>query len=580
VIFARRHNARRGEDDSKLWRNLSQGETGIARRVLARGDATGAVAALTRASELSPRSDVRSRRLAMAAYLGANVTGNLSGASLLLDDARRADPDSGGSLEAAVAASYLLLNGDGDVDTAHRLLVGAIEHRSESNKTDDSVLEEALYALLRVCWFGGRADLWRPFNVALAKLAPNIPPTLDLASKIVADPVRTAASALKLLDAEIAELADKSDPVQIMRIVNSCGFVDRYGPCRAALWRVVNGGREGHAIGSAITGLLLLGWDHFRTGQWDLALQLTDEAVRLSEPHGYRIMPAGLTRAAIAACRGDQDRVQEVTDAMLQWAGPRGVRSAQWNVCYARGLAALGQGDFEEAYRQAATISPAGTFASHVPYATWAMMDLVEAATRTGRHAEAAAHIAAMRAANVAALSSRLALLVAGATAIAAPDCQANELFEAALAIPGIDRWAFDLARVQLAYGERLRRARVTTVSRTHLTAALETFERLGARPWAARASSELRATGQTRSRSGTFAPEALTPQEREIAVLAAGGLTNKQIAERLYLSHRTVGAHLHRVYRKLGISTRVALRDGLAPSPAEPPAASRPSPG
>jgi DNA-binding CsgD family transcriptional regulator len=541
-----------------------------AHRILARGDATGAVAALTRASELSPHHADRGRRLARAAYLGATVTGELDTASHLLDDARRADPDPGGSLEAAIAASYLLLNGDGDVDTAHRLLIGALEQRAASDAADDGALEEALHALLRVCWFGGRAELWRPFDAMLARFAPNIPASLDLASKIVADPVRTAAAALKQLDAAIAGLADETDPVRIMRIANSCGFVDRYGPCRAALWRVVREGREGYAAGSAITALILLGFDAFRTGQWDQALQLTDEALRLAEPHGYRILGAQLNRAVIAACRGEEDTSRAVADVMLQWGGPRGVRVAQWNACYARTLAALGRGDFEEAYQQAAVISPAGTFASHVPYATWVMMDLVEAAVRTGRQAEAAAHTAAMRADDVAALSPRLALLAAGAAAIAAPDDEASGLFETALTIPGIDRWPFDLARVQLAYGARLRRTRATTVSRVHLTAALETFGRLGARPWAAQASSELRATGQTRSRSGVSAHEPLTPQEREIAMLAASGLTNKQIAGRLYLSHRTVGAHLHRVYRKLGVTTRVALRDALAALPGE----------
>ena len=194
-------------------------------------------------------------------------------------------------------------------------------------------------------------------------------------------------------------------------------------------------------------------------------------------------------------------------------------------------------------------------------------MDVVEAAVRTGRHAEAAAHVAAMREANVVALSSRLALLAGGSAAIAAPDDTAFELFEEALAIPGIDRWPFDLARVQLAYGERLRRMRAMTESRVHLAAALGTFERLGARPWAERATNELRATGQTKPRAGQYARVSLTPQEHEIAT---EGLTNKQIAERLFLSHRTIGAHLHRVFPKLGIATRAALRDALASLPQE----------
>jgi len=540
----------------------------IAGRILARGDATGAVAALTRASELTPQPADRSQRLAKAAYIGANVTGDLDAASRLLYDARRADPDPAGSLEAAIAASYLLLNDDGDVDTAHRLLVGAIKNRATGDDASDSVLEEALYTLLRVCWFGGRAELWEPFYAGLDRLEPHVPVALDLGSKIVADPVRTAASVREQLDAAIAVLADEIYPVRIMRIANSCGFVDQYGMCRDALWRVVRDGREGRAIGSAITALIILGFACFRSGQWDQALDLTTEALKLAEPHGYRILGARLNQAVVAACRGEETRTRELTDAMLSWGAPRGVRVARWNACYARGLAALGRGDFEEAYQQAADISPAGTFASHVPYATWVMMDLVEAAMRTGRHAEAAAHVAAMRENDVASLSSRLALLVAGSAAIAAPDHEAAALFGAALAIPDSDRWPFDLARVQLAYGERLRRTRATTLSRVHLTAALETFERLRARPWAVRARNELRATGQTRPRPDVSASEPLTPQEREIAELAAAGLTNKQIGERLYLSHRTVGAHLHGAYRKLGITTRAALRDALAALP------------
>jgi DNA-binding CsgD family transcriptional regulator len=187
----------------------------------------------------------------------------------------------------------------------------------------------------------------------------------------------------------------------------------------------------------------------------------------------------------------------------------------------------------------------------------------------TGRYAEAAAHVAAIRESNIATLSSRFALVAGGAAAIAAvDDDSAIELFEHALAVPGAERWSFMMARVQLAYGERLRRVRTLTEARVHLTAAIETFERLGARPWASRARTELRATGQTKPRVGSYAMAPLTAQEREIALLAASGLTNKQIAERLFLSPRTVGGHLHRVFPKLGVATRAALRDALASVP------------
>jgi DNA-binding CsgD family transcriptional regulator len=195
-------------------------------------------------------------------------------------------------------------------------------------------------------------------------------------------------------------------------------------------------------------------------------------------------------------------------------------------------------------------------------------MDLVEAAVRTGRHAEAAAHVVAMREAGVAAISPRLALVTAGCAAMAAQDGGGSGWFEEALAVPGCDRWPFDWARVQLAYGERLRRARATTQARAHLAAALRSFEDLGARPWAARAGAELRAAGQTTIPALGRAPGLLTPQEREIALLAAAGLTNKQIAERLLISHRTVSAHLYQVFPKLGVASRAALRDALAAVP------------
>src|SRR5260370_25311623 len=200
-------------------------------------------------------------------------------------------------------------------------------------------------------------------------------------------------------------------------------------------------------------------------------------------------------------------------------------------------------------------------------------MDIVEAAVHPGRHDEAAAHVSAIEQSNIAAVSPRLAMMAHASAAIAATtDSSAIELFEQALAVPGADRWAFWMARVQLAYGERLRRMRTLTEARVQLTAAIETFERLGARPWTSRARSELRATGQSKPRLDCFATAPLTAQEREIALLAASGLTNKQIAERLFLSPRTVGGHLHRVFPKLGVATPAPLRDSLAFVPDAPP--------
>jgi DNA-binding CsgD family transcriptional regulator len=546
-------------------------------RVLARGDVVASVAALTRAAELSPRAAESNRRLAAAAYVGTDVTGQLRGAVRILDEVRRADPEFTGSLQAASAAAAVLLNADGDVDTAHRLLVTAIENHAAAGGLGDSELKNALHTLLQVCYAGGRDELWEPFERAIARLAPDIPAALYLGSKTMANPVRTPAAVLEQLANEVDELTHELDPTRIVRLAMACNFVDRVPGCRDALWRVVRAGREEGAIASGINALLMLGVDDYWSGQWDDAQSLLDEANALCHIHGYGLLSMAVRAmlALLAAARGDDEAARLLSGQMLQWATPRRVGAVQCFAWQVRTLAALGRGDFEDAYQQASRISPAGTIPRYAHGAQDVLFDLVEAAVHTGRNAEAAAHVAAIRESNAAALSSRFALFASGSAAIAAAsDSDAVELFEQALAIPGTDRWAFIMARVQLAYGERLRRMLRMAPARIQLIAALETFERLCAQPWIRRAHNELRATGQSRPRADGYAMAPLTAQEREIALLAASGLTNKQIAERLFLSPRTVGGHLHRIFPKLGIATRAALRDALAAAPQAPPLA------
>jgi DNA-binding NarL/FixJ family response regulator len=114
--------------------------------------------------------------------------------------------------------------------------------------------------------------------------------------------------------------------------------------------------------------------------------------------------------------------------------------------------------------------------------------------------------------------------------------------------------------RLQLAFGEWLRRHRRAAESRVHLRAARETFDALGLVPWSERARNELRAAGEISPRRTPDAREQLTAHELSIAQLAADGLTNREIGQRLYLSHRTVSTHLHRIFPKLGITSRADL--------------------
>jgi DNA-binding CsgD family transcriptional regulator len=544
----------------------------VANRLMRRGDATGAVTALLRAADLSPDGPGRSWRLAAAAYTGATMTGEFRNVSRVLAVARSADAELAGSLPAAVAAAHLLLNADGDIDTAYRLLVSAIDTKAGLHGVNDDMIP-ALQALMSVCYNGGRAERWQAFDAAIGRLAPHVPMDLFLLSQTIADPARTATPVLGELDTAIGSLHDEADHWRILTISAAAIFPDRLAGCREALLRVVRDGRAGGAFAPTVSALTSLSLDGFMAGRWDEAQRVADEGLELARAGGGEWLLAWMLnhrKAALAAARGDLDTARALADEIVQWAAPRGAGLAETHARHVRVLAALGQGDFEGTFQHAAAISPPGVLASHVPLALWVAMDLVEAAVRTGRHTEAAAHVTAIRDAGIAALSSRLALLATASQAIAGPDDIALGLFGKALAIPGANRFPFDLGRVRLCYGERLRRARATTEARAQLTAALEIFERLGARPWATRAASELRAAGRTDPRTAQRDHETLTPQELEIAELAAAGLTNKQIGQRLFLSHRTVGAHLYQIFPKLGVTSRAALRDALASLPPE----------
>jgi len=555
------------EPDGEVASLLEQ----AARQAQCRGAATHAVTALMRAAQLSPHDGDRSRLLAEAACLSATVTGELPLVPQLLAETRRAalEPGAslgpGGSLPAAVAEACLMLNGADDIDSVRRLLAGAIQAWPETSRTGRTALTAALQMLITTCADGGRPELWEAFGATVTALAPGVPAELELLARTHADPARLAPGILGQLDAAISGLPGGTDHRHTLILGAAAARTDRLAGCREALRQLAGDGLEGGAVLPAIDALTLLCLDAVTTGAWDEALRLAGECLRACQSYGQpsRAWMVREQLAMIAAARGDDELVRELTGEMLRWAMPRGITLAQLAAHRAGSLAALGRGDFEEAYRESAAISPPGVLA-RTPHALWAVLDLVEAAVRTGRQREASAHVAVMRETRIAGISPRLALLATASAAITAPPSEASQLFEQAIGIDGVGRWPFELARVRLAYGEHLRRVRAAGDARTQLGAALDTFRALRARPWADRAANELRATRLTVVRPGAHHVPALTAQEHQIASLAAAGLTNKQIGQRLYLSHRTVGAHLYRVFPKLGISTRAGLRDAL----------------
>nr|WP_168504706.1 LuxR family transcriptional regulator [Streptomyces sp. S1D4-11]QIY93284.1 hypothetical protein HEP87_02730 [Streptomyces sp. S1D4-11] len=527
---------RRGAPSGAAAGALDEAAVSDRRRVAA----SAAVAWLMRAGELSPHPGDRSRRLVEAAYL-ATITGQLDQAPRLLADAGQAPDTPTGLVFAATA--HLLTNDEGDVDAAYRLLAQALDDVTDPAKNDNWDYYAILYALLLVSLYTLRPEPWQLLNTAMARFEPAAVTPFRLCYNAYVDPTRTSEAVRKALPAVA---------------------MDTLSDYRCLVRRMIERERDGGAIAMVIPALMLLCHDSYVHGEWDEAESLAQEGLDLAAVYGYHFWERQLRAllAAGAALRGDVDLARTRSEETTTWAAPRGIEVTEAYARAARHLTALGQGDYEEAHVQVARIDPPGTPSPGIP-GRWVVLDLVEAAVRTGRMDEARAHVAAARRAGIHRISPRIAMITAGAAAVAADENEAGRLFEAALSLPQAARWPWEHARIQLAYGQWLRRTR-DPCARLHLSAALETFDRIGAKAMAQRARNELRATGVATTTGPAAPTAALTVQERQIAELAAIGLTNKQIGERLFLSHRTVGSHLHRLYPKLGITSRAALRIAL----------------
>jgi DNA-binding CsgD family transcriptional regulator len=540
-----------------------------------------AVTMLVRAGELSPDPNDRSRRLVEAAYL-ANLTGQLDQVDRLLADAGHTPDTPTGLVFAATA--HLLTNDDGDVDAAYGLLARALDHVVPgTTKTSGWDSHAILYALLLVSLYTLRPERWELLDKALARFDPDTVTAFRVCHDAYVDPTRTSDDIRAGLARAFEDLPPDPAPWQLIPLCFAAVAMDAMSDYRHVVRRMIDRERDGGAIAMVIPGLMLLGHDSHVHGQWDEAEKLADEGLDLATTYGYHFWEAQIRalQAAGAAVRGDVDLALALSEETTTWAAPRRVDVARAYAHSARHLAATGQGDFDEAHLQISQIDALGAPSPGVP-GRWVILDQVEAAVHTGRADEARGHVAAAQQAGIPRIGPRVALITAGAAAIAADEGEAGPLFEAALALPGADRWPWEHARIHFAYGRWLRRTRDTARARWHIRAALETFERIGAAAMAQQARGELRAAGV----STTSRPDAptipLTAQERRIAELAATGLTNKQIGERLFLSHRTVGSHLHRLYPKLGITSRVALQSALetitadenrhAAKPASPP--------
>ena len=199
----------------------------------------------------------------------------------------------------------------------------------------------------------------------------------------------------------------------------------------------------------------------------------------------------------------------------------------------------------------------------HATVAGWATSDFVDAAASTDHAEEAAAVLDRLEADVVRMKMPWWRIGVAYGRAVLADKtgdaASADAAFATARAMD-LERWPLARARLSLAYGTWLRRQRRVTESRAELRSARDLLDAIGVRYLAKRAERELGASGEATRHRGIDILDQLTPQELQIARLAAEGLSNREIGSRLYLSHRTVGSHLYRVFPKLGITSRGQL--------------------
>nr|SBO99837.1 putative transcriptional regulator [Nonomuraea gerenzanensis] len=524
-----------------------------------RGGAVAAVAWLTRAAELSETPADRSRRLGDAAFI--------AGHAALLDQAQklvRADPAPGRaeSPATAIASAYVALYEDGDVRSAHRRVAAAIENlRDDDTETPTRLVD----LLLATSLYAGDSASWQHTEQLMDSLRDRVHPLSAVYRHAWSDVVRHGAGVPEQVEQAFADVA-ALEPWDVSRLAVAAYHVDTLGRYRPSLQRAVDREVETGAVANGMTMLHLIMLDQLAAGEWDEAERTGQRALELNLAHGNALF-AHHTRAylgLLAALRGRLERARELQAVVDAWARPRGVGFLTQIADATGTAAALSEGDYEAAYLHAIGITRPGSFEPYAHQATRTLLDLVEAAVHTGRLDQARLHAQAALDAGLPGISPRLAVITYGAvTMTTADEKEAEEMYRRAEAEPDGGGFPFELARIRLAHGVRLRHTQGPKAARPLLARAAETFDRLGATGWAERAQTELRALGVATGVSPAHLT-ALTWQEHRIAELAASGLTNKEIGERMHLSPRTVSSHLYRVFPKLGITSRAALRDAL----------------
>lgn len=314
--------------------------------------------------------------------------------------------------------------------------------------------------------------------------------------------------------------------------------------------------RDAGALAALPLALINLCTNYLLEGDFARAEELAAEEVAITKAIGAK--PMALTTLTIAAWRGHSVETIAGRDSFAEGAdGLRTGTAVSW-VEYASAVLNNGLGN----YRTAMDAAVLACENDELPQSNCALPELVEAATRASRPAVAAAALDELDSRARASGTAWARGLAARSKALTSTGPAAEDHYRAAIELLGACRIATHLARTHLVYGEWLRREGRRQDAREQLRTAHELLSEMGAGAFADRAARELRATGEQPRKRSAQPTDALTPHELQIARLVAAGATSREVAAQLFLSPRTIEAHLRNIFRKLGITSRRQLRD------------------
>ncbi|BCY09108.1 LuxR family transcriptional regulator [Actinoplanes sp. L3-i22] len=524
--------------------------------------------ALHRAAELTEPGAERARRLAAAAA-DAQLAGHAAAAAQWLDQAWTMTSDPLLLADIDLARGRLLTQ-RGTPSIAQQVLLGAASAVEQADPLRAARLMcEAIYPSLTE---GRVADSVRYARraVQLAGVAGDDDARRDarthLAQALTIGGRTAQARRLLIAARRYVDALDPTGSEHKVALLALCwAWLEDYGMATALIERVVGAARRSGALGALVRALSFQCEIGRCTGDWAAAYAVAEESLHLArEIRDVSNVGFALTcLARFDAVQGRGDLLHERLAEARKLSGPLGTGGLLLFEASARGLFHLTDGAPDEAITCLETVRDfSDRMGIDNPNIVGWEADLVEAYWRAGRPDDVRAQLRTLEEkARVTGLSRPRAAAARSRGLLASTPTEAETHFRSALSLHAECPQPFEQARTALAFGEVLRRRQRRAEARPFLRDALEVFRRLGAEPYARRAAAELEATGAHPSPSGLVnGVQRLTPQELQVARAVADGMSNPEVAAALFISRKTVEAHLSSAYRKLGVHSRTQL--------------------